>query len=277
MSPRLAAHRGLRTQFPENTALAIRSAIEAGVWGVEFDLELTKDKKLVVLHQETLELNEEKTGIRLAKEDPMRDWTSQMMASDLMQLDAGAWVDQKYLGERVPSFDALLEFDWQETVRCIELKDPLQWDRDRSKEDELRSSRIYASAFAKALPTPGKRDFVLSFAPGIHRCVRELLPESQLVLNLLSDAGESKSEIQALHEEVSLHAIDLPISLLAEDSSWREFADSLECELWSYQNFAMRGVNSFSDEVLSSADVLIVDDPIGVAANMEQVGDDESL
>lgn len=50
------AHRGLfdnDTEAPENSLNAIRKAVEAG-YGIEFDVQLTKDDKLVVFHDATL-------------------------------------------------------------------------------------------------------------------------------------------------------------------------------------------------------------------------------
>lgn len=50
------AHRGLfdnESEAPENSLAAIRKAVEAG-YGIEFDVQLTKDEKLVVFHDATL-------------------------------------------------------------------------------------------------------------------------------------------------------------------------------------------------------------------------------
>ncbi len=60
MSPflgRLYAHRGLhdnKTEAPENSIAAFRKAVEAG-YGIELDIQLTKDKEVVVFHDFTLE------------------------------------------------------------------------------------------------------------------------------------------------------------------------------------------------------------------------------
>ena len=50
------AHRGLfdnRTNAPENSVNAIRKAVEAG-YGIEFDIQLTKDDVPVVFHDASL-------------------------------------------------------------------------------------------------------------------------------------------------------------------------------------------------------------------------------
>ncbi len=48
------AHRGDHTNAPENTLLAYRNAIQAGVDFVEIDLRTTKDSQLVIMHDATL-------------------------------------------------------------------------------------------------------------------------------------------------------------------------------------------------------------------------------
>ncbi|MBT8802158.1 glycerophosphodiester phosphodiesterase [Lactobacillus delbrueckii subsp. bulgaricus] len=49
------AHRGYSTKYPENTTLAFEKAgEEAGVWGIETDVDNTSDNKLVIMHDNTL-------------------------------------------------------------------------------------------------------------------------------------------------------------------------------------------------------------------------------
>lgn len=52
---RVVGHRGAAGLAPENTISAIKAAIAAGVDVVEFDVRLTKDRKLVLIHDESLE------------------------------------------------------------------------------------------------------------------------------------------------------------------------------------------------------------------------------
>jgi glycerophosphoryl diester phosphodiesterase len=50
---RVIGHRGSSTAEPENTFSSIRQALEV-CDGAEFDVQMTKDNQLVVLHDETL-------------------------------------------------------------------------------------------------------------------------------------------------------------------------------------------------------------------------------
>lgn len=57
------AHRGFKGSYPENTMLAFRKAVEIGADGIEFDVHLTKDKELVIIHDETLERTTDGKGL----------------------------------------------------------------------------------------------------------------------------------------------------------------------------------------------------------------------
>ena len=44
------AHRGFSGRYPENTMLAFEKALEIGAEGIEFDVHLSKDGELVIIH-----------------------------------------------------------------------------------------------------------------------------------------------------------------------------------------------------------------------------------
>ena len=76
------AHRGFKGKYPENTMLAFNKAIEAGADGIEFDVHLSKDGEIVIIHDETLErttdgsgLVGEKTLAQLKKLNASKDYT----------------------------------------------------------------------------------------------------------------------------------------------------------------------------------------------------------
>jgi glycerophosphoryl diester phosphodiesterase len=54
MRPRLIAHRGLMARYPENTLAALGAALAAGADAVEFDLQFTRDRRPVLLHDASL-------------------------------------------------------------------------------------------------------------------------------------------------------------------------------------------------------------------------------
>ena len=57
------AHRGSSMMNPENTLLAFRKAAELeGITGIEFDVQLTKDGKIVVIHDQKVDRTTDGTG-----------------------------------------------------------------------------------------------------------------------------------------------------------------------------------------------------------------------
>jgi glycerophosphoryl diester phosphodiesterase len=79
------AHRGGTVHAPENTLAAFRAAIEKGASWLEFDVQMTRDGELVVIHDVTVNRTTDGTGA-------VRDMT----LAQIRALDAGA-------GERVPT------------------------------------------------------------------------------------------------------------------------------------------------------------------------------
>ncbi|KAI8633969.1 PLC-like phosphodiesterase [Xylariaceae sp. FL1651] len=53
--PQTIGHRGFKAAAPENTMMAFKAAVDAGVEAVETDLHLTRDGVIVLCHDETLE------------------------------------------------------------------------------------------------------------------------------------------------------------------------------------------------------------------------------
>ncbi len=76
--PRVVAHRGDSHAYPENTLHAFESASRMGVDIIETDVHLTKDKEVVIWHDNTLERNTDGKG-------KVEDFT----LKELKELDAG--------------------------------------------------------------------------------------------------------------------------------------------------------------------------------------------
>ncbi len=91
---KIYAHRGYSGTYPENTMLAFRKAAEAGCDGIELDVQLTKDGKLVVIHDETVDRTTDGTGF-------VRDYTYE----ELARLDAGAVKDRVFGFHVIPLFE----------------------------------------------------------------------------------------------------------------------------------------------------------------------------
>ena len=62
MKCRNYAHRGFSGNYPENTMLAFRKALEAGCEGMEFDVHLTADRQIVIVHDERIDRTSDRQG-----------------------------------------------------------------------------------------------------------------------------------------------------------------------------------------------------------------------
>ena len=56
------AHRGCSYAWPENTLQAFKAACKYNITGIELDIQLTKDNKMVVIHDETVNRTTNGTG-----------------------------------------------------------------------------------------------------------------------------------------------------------------------------------------------------------------------
>ncbi len=95
--PQVIAHRGGAHHAPENTMVAFRKAVALGVQVIEFDVRLTADDHLVVMHDATVDRTTNGTG-------PVRSHT----LAALQALDAGSTFREEFAGEAVPSLEEAL-------------------------------------------------------------------------------------------------------------------------------------------------------------------------
>ncbi|MCY8375652.1 glycerophosphodiester phosphodiesterase [Bacillus inaquosorum] len=109
---KIFAHRGASGQFPENTMLAFEKGIEAGADGIELDVQLTKDGRIVVIHDE-----------RLDRTTSLKGFVKDTAYDVIMTANAAAGHDQTYSDIKVPLLEDVLS--WAEKKNFlinIELK-----------------------------------------------------------------------------------------------------------------------------------------------------------
>ncbi|MHB1393722.1 MAG: glycerophosphodiester phosphodiesterase [Clostridia bacterium] len=92
------AHRGASGYAPENTMAAFSMAVELASSGIECDVHMTKDGRLVICHDETLD--------RTTK---VKGYIKNLNYDEIRELDAGSWFDSKFRNERVPQLSELLQ------------------------------------------------------------------------------------------------------------------------------------------------------------------------
>ncbi|MBL8898278.1 MAG: peptidylprolyl isomerase [Planctomycetes bacterium] len=95
--PLVIAHRGASVQAPENTRAANELAWQLGAHGLETDVRLTADQRIVCLHDESLKRT---TGL----DRPVHALTYE----ELRALDAGSWKGPAFAGEPIPLLEEVL-------------------------------------------------------------------------------------------------------------------------------------------------------------------------
>ncbi len=107
----VAAHRGWRTKYPENTMEAFKAAMSLGVDQLETDIRVTKDGELVLIHDETVDRTTNGTG-------KVCDYTLE----EIKTLDAGSFLDPKFKDCRIPTFIEFMEYVKQFPAITLDLE-----------------------------------------------------------------------------------------------------------------------------------------------------------
>jgi glycerophosphoryl diester phosphodiesterase len=110
-SPWIIAHRGFRARYPENTLIAFQAALDAGVTMIELDVTHTRDGKLVVMHDNTLDRTTNGRG-------PVIDYS----LKEVKKLDAGSWFDPIFASQQVPELEEVLDLINGKVLINIEIK-----------------------------------------------------------------------------------------------------------------------------------------------------------
>lgn len=96
--PLIIAHRGASAYAPENTIASFVKALEMKSDGIEIDVHMSKDKALVVCHDEKVDRTTDGEGF-------IKDFT----LTELKKLDAGSWFGKEFKGQRIPELSEVLE------------------------------------------------------------------------------------------------------------------------------------------------------------------------
>ena len=93
----IVAHRGASFDAPENTVASMKLAWEQKADVGELDVFLSRDGKIVVIHDPTTRRT---TGVD--------GKVAEMTLAELRKLDAGKWKNEKFAGERIPTLEEIL-------------------------------------------------------------------------------------------------------------------------------------------------------------------------
>ncbi len=125
----IIAHRGASFFEPENTLRAIEGAIKIGADFVEVDVRMSKDKKLVIMHDADVNRTTNESGF-------VKDYTLQ----ELKKLDAGR-------GESIPTLDEVISCIKDRIGLVIEIKEPGTEGKVLEKIDENNLENVILTSF----------------------------------------------------------------------------------------------------------------------------------
>ncbi|MDO8752667.1 MAG: glycerophosphodiester phosphodiesterase family protein [Anaerolineales bacterium] len=108
--PIILAHRGDLAHAPENTLPSFSQAIQKGADGVELDAKLTRDGRVIVIHDSTI--NRTTNG---------KGKVASLALEEIRKLDAGKWFNEKFAGTKVPLLEEVFETVSRDKLINIEL------------------------------------------------------------------------------------------------------------------------------------------------------------
>jgi glycerophosphoryl diester phosphodiesterase len=198
-------HRGSRAHAPENTLVSLLEAVALGVDAVEFDLRVSHDGVLVVMHDATLERTTNDSG-------PVGMRT----AAELGSLDAGARFTRdegrtfpwRGRGATISTFDEVMESLPGDLPCIVELKTPAATELLRvAIRRHGIAHRVIVAGFDPAAMRP-LRGAGFALAASTPDVIRLLLPA-------LAGRRLATPAFQALCLPLRWHGIPVPIAALA--------------------------------------------------------------
>ncbi len=165
MNFEVIAHRGASADAPENTLAAVQLAWQQGADAVEADFRLTRDGRIVALHDDST-LRTAGVDLRVAEHT----------FEELRSLDVGSWKSARWRGEPIPTLEQLLATmssgrRFYVEIKCgAEIAEPL-------------------AAAVRAAGAAPSQIVCICFSANVLTAVRKVLPESPnyLVVEFLRD------------------------------------------------------------------------------------------
>lgn len=101
------AHRGVSTEYPENTMPAFIAAYEQGYQVIELDPAFTADGQCVTFHDSKINRTCRTADGEVIEEEKL---VTEMTYEQLLKLDAGIFMGEQFRGTKVPLLSQALEY-----------------------------------------------------------------------------------------------------------------------------------------------------------------------
>jgi glycerophosphoryl diester phosphodiesterase len=212
----LIAHRGASGPAPEHTIAAYTLAIESHADFVEPDLAVTKDNVLICLHDDTLErttnvaevypqrrstiTEEEARGS--VNEDlrrPGPHWlVGDFTIDEIKRLDAGTWRGPAFAGQKVPTFQEMIDLVRGKAGLYPELKSPGLYSARKVDQVKLFVEIIRKNGLEKAGSLKTTPVIIQSFDEGAIRRAAAELPTIPRVVLTSNDEDVADARLREL-------------------------------------------------------------------------------
>lgn len=184
--PAIVAHRGASSTMPENTLASFEEAVRLGAHIVEFDVRLSRDDVVVVMHDPGVERTTDGTGA-----------VHELTSTELAALNAGS----SDAPERVPTLGDVLDLLSGRAGVAIEIKN-LPGEPGFQADGETLVEVTHAEIERRGFIGPV---LLISFNPrsiGASRSIAPAVPTGFLTTELVPPRGALAHALQAGHEMV---------------------------------------------------------------------------
>lgn len=189
----LQGHRGARGLFPENTLPAFKAAMDLGMTTLELDTVLTKDKQLIIHHDENLNpklckwLNGDKV-----ESLPIKNYT----VSELKELDCGSLKNTNFPEQQiVPG------------TKLSTLKEFLQFVKEYETERKIQKSFLF-NIETKLNPKQYSKEEILEYAQVMVKTIEDAKVVKQSTVQ--SFVLEVLPEVKKLNKDIYVSALFAP-------------------------------------------------------------------
>ncbi|MBN8550294.1 MAG: hypothetical protein J0M12_13335 [Deltaproteobacteria bacterium] len=232
--PRIIAHRGARSEAPENTLSAFRRARELPVHMVEGDVAVTKDGVAVFIHQETLEPAAGSRQLRLAARNEARAWISASSWNQIKDLDAGSWFGPTFSSERIPTLEEVLSLGWSKQSLLLDLIDPRYWVAP-DDESVVRQFQECVIPTLRAATAQGASLAVLAFNPCMLELFQRELPLVPRTYALWTNSRGMESYVQEQANKLKISTLTIADFMLRDEPQWLALARDAGYELGVFE------------------------------------------
>ncbi len=169
------AHKGVSSEFPENTMCAYRAAVAEGYGIIECDPKVTRDGEIVLLHDRTLNRTARLPGGALL---PRETQIANLTLAEAQALDVGIWRAPAFAGERIPTLRELLALAEESGIR-LKIDNVWQSFPEAAQQTLFRELRESRAAIGMTCNTPEALRLVTRELPAaeLHYDGGDLSPE----------------------------------------------------------------------------------------------------